>query len=130
MSVRQRILMIEVEKSVSETVKTNLDSDKIEVLTADDSLEGIDLIYNRHAEIIILDGTKKSDLDAYYLIKSFREEPPASNPVIILLVREESVEEMRKAVKTGADFCIAKSADSKELCSRITTVLRKKRRIR
>lgn len=127
MKTKKRILLIDVQTGISDIIQANVGSDETEVLTANTPLDGIDLAYSLCPDIIILDTIRKSDMDGYYLLKSFKEEPPKSNPGIILFLAQKTTEEFRQAIDMGAETCFTIPLDAKKLCAQINNMLRKRK---
>lgn len=117
----QKVLLIEDESAISESVKYSLENDGFEVLTAEDGAAGLADARKYYPDLIILDLMlpKLSGLD---LCRALRKE--SSVPIIMLTAKTEEVDRV-VGLELGADDYVTKPFSTRELIARVRAVLRR-----
>lgn len=117
----EKILIIEDEEPIAESVGYSLQSEGFEVLTAGDGLEGLASARENRPDLIILDLMlpKLSGLD---LCRILRKESKV--PIIMLTAKTEEVDRV-VGLELGADDYVTKPFSLRELIARIRAVLRR-----
>lgn len=117
-----RILLVEDELSLLETLKLNLDLEGYEVFTCIKGLRAIDAITTNEPDLILLDVMLPdlSGLDIYKQLKMMNVTIP-----VIFLTAKNSIQDKIEGLKLGADDYITKPFELEELLLRIQNVLKR-----
>jgi len=118
--MREKILIIEDEKKISDIVKTYLERDGFDVTAAGTGKEALKLIRDKF-DLIILD-LKLPDMDGETICGSVRE---FSDVPIIMLTAKSSEEERVRGLGIGADDYVIKPFSPRELVARVKAHLRR-----
>lgn len=118
---RQRILLIEDEAPIADSVAYSLKNDGFEVQTAADGLTGLSLFRSYSPDLIILD-LMLPKLNGFDLCKIIRKE--SGVPIIILTAKTEEIDKVL-GLELGADDYVCKPFSVRELTARIRAVLRR-----
>jgi DNA-binding response OmpR family regulator len=118
-----RILVVEDDPAILESVAYNLQRDQYEVLTATDGVEGLRIARETRPDLVILDLMlpRLSGLD---VCRALRAEGPTL--VIILTARDAEVDRV-VGLEMGADDYVTKPFAMRELLARVSTLLRRDR---
>ncbi len=120
---KHKILVIEDEQNICNFVKTILETNDYQVLTAKNGQEGKTMGLSHNPDLIILD-LGLPDLDGCGLIEIFREK--SNIPIIVLSARTGEADKV-KALDLGANDYITKPFGTNELLARVRATLRNSR---
>lgn len=123
MEIRDRIVIIEDDSSITNLLKTILKANNYDVLLAATGTEALTMISSHCPDLVILD-LGLPDMDGTKLLKSLREW--SSIPVIVLSARAHEKDKV-EALDMGADDYITKPFGTSELLARIRSALRRRR---
>ena len=117
----QKVLLIEDEAAIADSVGYSLQNDGFDVLTAEDGVAGLAAARGSLPDLIILDLMlpKLSGLD---LCRTMRRE--SSVPIIMLTAKTEEVDRV-VGLELGADDYVTKPFSTRELIARVRAVLRR-----
>ncbi len=115
-----RVLVVEDDKEIRALVKSSLEVEGFEVLTAVSIGEAQRMISNAKPELIILD-LGLPDGDGVELVHSVRKE--RNLPIIIISARDQEAQKIR-LLDAGADDYLSKPFGVQELLARIRVALR------
>jgi two-component system KDP operon response regulator KdpE len=115
-----RVLVVEDDKEIRALVKSSLEVEGFEVLTAVSIGEAQRMISNAKPELIILD-LGLPDGDGVELVHSVRKEH--NLPIIIISARDQEAQKIR-LLDAGADDYLTKPFGVQELLARIRVALR------
>ena len=120
--IKDKILVIEDEKSISYLLGTVLTANGYDVIKAYRGTEACEMLDAYCPDLILLDVMlpKKNGFD---VCRALRDQG-SSVPVIILTAREEEADKVL-GLELGADDYMIKPFDSKELVARVKAVLRR-----
>ena len=118
----KRLLLLEDDANLHETVREYLEEHGYEVVSAYDGLEAQDLLYERRFDLLLLD-VNLPEIDGFELLKEARREGVEA-PAIYLTARE-SVEDLEEGFRSGCDDYLRKPFVLKELLIRIETLLKR-----
>lgn len=121
----KKILVIEDEKNIQNIIKEFLESAKYEVNTADDGLEGINLIQNNNYDLILLD-IMMPKIDGFVVCEMIRKN---SNVPIIILTALTDEESQLKGFDRLADDYITKPFSMPVVLKHIEAILRRSENI-
>lgn len=117
----QKILLLEDDLNLNETIKEYLEDEGYEVDSAYDSDEALEKIYEKNYDILLLD-VMIPGINGFEVLKNIRKEKdiPA-----IFITSLNSVEDLEKGYESGCDDYIRKPFALKELKLRIETILKR-----
>lgn len=118
---KDRILVIEDDKSIINFLSISLRTNQYEVDVAETGLMGISLFSTRKPDLILLD-LGLPDVDGMEIIKQIRL--TSATPIIVISAREQD-EEKVAALDLGADDYMTKPFSIQELLARIRVCFRK-----
>jgi two-component system response regulator RegX3 len=119
--VKEKILLIEDEVAIADSVAYSLQSEGFVVQTAQDGLSGLSMFRAFYPDLIILDLMlpKLNGLDFCRLLR--RE---SNVPIIMLTAKTEEIDRIL-GLELGADDYVCKPFSIKELIARVRAVLRR-----
>ncbi len=120
---KSKILIIEDEVNISNFVRTILETNNYQVLTANNGSLGKLMSFSHCPDLIILD-LGLPDMDGVELIKEIRRD--MSTPVIVLSARTNEVDKVN-ALDLGANDYVTKPFGTEELLARVRVCLRNSR---
>lgn len=115
-----RILLLEDEKNIRESVKINLELDGFEVVATDQGLEALKMIEGQHFDLAIID-IMLPDISGLDVCERIR----VSNsklPIVIISAKDTSQDRIQ-GLKRGADDYLNKPFDIEELLLRIQKII-------
>lgn len=117
----QKVLLIEDEAAIAESVSYSMESEGFDVVTAADGVAGLTSARTFAPDLIILDLMlpKLSGLD---VCRTLRKE--SSVPIIMLTAKTEEVDRV-VGLELGADDYVTKPFSTRELIARVRAVLRR-----
>ena len=116
-----RILVVDDDQDIVQTIKGNLELDGYEVLTASDGHSCLQMAREQRPDLIILD-LSLPDIDGIKACQIMRRE--YDFPIIMLTARE-GVSDKVLGLECGADDYIVKPFNSLELSARIKSILKR-----
>jgi DNA-binding response OmpR family regulator len=118
-----KILVIEDEISLQETLAYNLKKQGYEAFTTGDGNEALDLAREINPDLIILD-IMLPGMDGFEICRIVRQE--MTTPVIMLTARDDEIDRV-VGLEVGADDYLAKPFSMRELLARVKAQLRRVR---
>ena len=115
MNIRDKILIVEDERSISNFLRTILVSNDYDVIIAHSGVEAYSMITSHCPDLIVL------DIDGLQIIKSVREWTLL--PIVVVSARSHERDKVQ-ALDLGADDYITKPFGAGELLARIRTAIR------
>jgi len=122
----EKILVVDDEVSLQETLAYNLKKQGYEVQTTGDGTEALELARELEPDLIILD-VMLPGLDGFEVCRILRKE--MSTPVLMLTARDDEIDRV-VGLEVGADDYLAKPFSMRELLARVKAMLRRVRLIR
>jgi len=122
----EKILVVDDEISLQETVAYNLKKQGYDVQTTGDGAEALDLAREMKPDLIILD-VMLPGLDGFEICRILRKE--MTTPVLMLTARDDEIDRV-VGLEVGADDYMAKPFSMRELIARVKAMLRRVRLIR
>lgn len=117
-----RILVVEDEHRVANSVKKGLEQEKYAVDVAYDGQSGFDLASTEDYDLIILD-LMLPEIDGLTICKKLREQK-IHTPILILTAKSQ-IEDKVIGLNTGADDYLTKPFSFEELLARIRALIRR-----
>ncbi len=121
-----KILVVEDEISLQETLAYNLGKQGYEVETAGDGQLALDIARRWHPDLILLD-VMLPGMDGFEVCRLLRQE--MTTPVLMLTARDDEIDRV-VGLEVGADDYMGKPFSMRELTARIKAMLRRVRMIR
>ncbi|MEA3327035.1 MAG: response regulator transcription factor [Chloroflexota bacterium] len=122
----EKILVVDDEISLQETLAYNLKKQGYEVETSGDGAEALEMARKIEPDLIILD-VMLPGLDGFEICRILRKE--MSTPVLMLTARDDEIDRV-VGLEVGADDYLAKPFSMRELIARVKALLRRVRLIR
>src|SRR5881396_4017502 len=121
-----RILVVEDEVPLADTIKYNLEREGYAVTLASDGLQALERFRAEGPKLVILDLMlpEMSGLDVCRLIRK------ESNVPIVMVTAKDSEADKVAGLELGADDYVTKPFSVEELVSRVRAVLRREERVR
>jgi DNA-binding response OmpR family regulator len=121
-----RILVVEDDLTLLETLEYNLSGEGYEVLTAADGLTALEVAREEQPDLVVLD-LMLPRLDGFEVCRILRRE--TSVPILMLTARADEVDRV-VGLEVGADDYLTKPFSMRELLARVKALLRRVRLIR
>jgi len=121
-----KILVVDDEISLQETLAYNLNKQGYEVLTSGDGKQALKMAREQKPDLIILD-VMLPGIDGFEVCRILRKE--MSTPVLMLTARDDEIDRV-VGLEVGADDYLSKPFSMRELIARVKAMLRRDRLIR
>jgi DNA-binding response OmpR family regulator len=122
----EKILVVDDEISLQETLAYNLKKQGYEVQTTGDGTEALEMAREMEPDLIVLD-VMLPGLDGFEVCRILRRE--MTTPVLMLTARDDEIDRV-VGLEVGADDYMAKPFSMRELLARVKAMLRRVRLIR
>jgi DNA-binding response OmpR family regulator len=122
-----RILVIEDEHKIANSIKRGLKQESYAVDVAYDGKTGFDLASGEDYDVIILD-LLLPEIDGITLCKRLREEENIQTPILILTAKGQ-IEDKVEGLNAGADDYLVKPFSFSELLARIRALTRRPKKV-
>lgn len=122
----EKILVVDDEIALLETLAYNLKKQGYEVETAEDGLAALELVRSTRPDLIILDIMLPS-IDGFEVCREIRKD--MNTPVLMLTARDDEIDRV-VGLEVGADDYLTKPFSMRELLARVKALLRRVRLIR
>ncbi|MEL7645154.1 MAG: response regulator transcription factor [Anaerolineaceae bacterium] len=122
----EKILVVDDEISLQETLAYNLTREGYQVEVAGDGNQALQLARSSKPDLVILD-VMLPGLDGFEVCRILRQE--ANIPVLMLTARDDEIDRV-VGLEVGADDYLAKPFSMRELIARVKALLRRVRLIR
>ena len=120
MNIREKILVIEDEKSIARFISTILTANGYEAMRAASGAEAMSMISSHCPDLVILD-LGLPDRDGLELIRTVRQK--YMTPIVVLSARTDEMDKI-EALDLGANDYITKPFSTGELLARVRAALR------
>jgi DNA-binding response OmpR family regulator len=121
-----KVLVVEDDKTLLETLEYNLEKQGYEVLTATDGLAALEKARENQPDLILLD-VLLPKMDGFEVCRILRRE--MNVPILMLTARTEEIDKV-VGLEMGADDYLTKPFSMRELLARVKAQLRRVRLIR
>jgi signal transduction histidine kinase len=122
----EMLVIVDDSDTEREALRTFLEGKGFLVLTARNGVEGLDLVRSKRPSLVITDMIMPL-LSGPELCALLKEDPVTSAIPIIMVTARNHLGDMVFGIRMGADDYIAKPYDVRELCVRISALLRMQR---
>lgn len=114
------VVAIDDEKEILKLYQTFLHYSGYEVHTADNAVQGFELIKTKKADLILLD-INMPGIDGLTTLKLLRNDPHTKNAVIFMVSARRDEDTVKEAVKLGCDHFLIKPFKFKDLADRLNS---------
>lgn len=121
-----KILVVEDELSLQETLAYNLKKQGYEVEAVGDGLAALDKARQAHPDLVVLD-LMLPGMDGFEVCRILRQE--MTTPVLMLTARDDEIDRV-VGLEVGADDYMTKPFSMRELMARVKAMLRRVRLVR
>jgi DNA-binding response OmpR family regulator len=122
MSEKRRILIVEDERKIADTLKMGLEENAFEVEVAYDGKIGRQILSNRRFDLVILD-INLPEINGFSLCQSIRHMSP--DTIIIMLTSMSSLDNKIEGYNAGADDYMIKPFEFRELLLKVRASLKR-----
>jgi DNA-binding response OmpR family regulator len=122
----EKILVVDDEVSLQETLTYKLQKEGYEVFVAGDGLKALELARSTNPDLVILD-VMLPGMDGFEVCRTLRQE--TNTPVLMLTARDDEIDRV-VGLEVGADDYLPKPFSMRELIARVKALLRRVRLIR
>ncbi len=119
---RERVLVVEDNRTISSVVKYFLELEDFEVLLAEDGRIGLKTAQRERPKVIVAD-VNMPGMDGIAMVKALRADPVTSNVAILMLTSEDNLDSETRALSAGADDYILKPVEPRRLAARVKALL-------
>jgi CheY-like chemotaxis protein len=123
-----KILVVEDEKEVRNTIIDLLDNSGYTTISAQDGKQAMKMLEYEIPDLVISD-IMMPEVDGYRLLEHFQKLPGTSSVPFIFLTAKTDNANLRKGMTLGADDYLMKPFRAKELLQSVETQLKKKEKI-
>jgi two-component system, sensor histidine kinase and response regulator len=120
-----KVLVIDDEASIRETILINLRKNGFETLSAVNGAEGIKIARTQLPDVIICD-VRMELVSGYEMLSVIRNDPMTAGTPFILITAEPSRSGMRQGMELGADDYLIKPFTGAEIIAAVTSQLQKR----
>lgn len=124
--MKNKILVVEDEKALRETLSYNLTNEGYEVETSADGIEALEKAKSTAYDLILLD-IMLPGMDGFEVCRVLRTE--MNTPILMLTARDDEIDRV-VGLEVGADDYMVKPFSMRELIARVKAMLRRVRVIR
>ncbi|MYH61954.1 MAG: response regulator transcription factor [Caldilineaceae bacterium SB0675_bin_29] len=121
-----RLLIVEDEPTLLDTLKYSLERQGYDVVTASDGVQALSIAKEEKPDLVILD-VMLPGLDGFEVCRILRQE--MSLPILMLTAKDEEVDKI-VGLEVGADDYLTKPFSMRELLARVRAHLRRIRLVR
>ena len=114
-----KVLLIDDDTTLLDLLKQSLTNDGFEVLTAASGLKGVQAVYSRHPDLVVVD-VMMPHMDGWQVCQRIRE--VSQTPIIMLTAKDEECDKLR-GFALGIDDYVTKPFSFPELGARIRAIL-------
>ena len=125
MNIREKILVVEDEKSIAHFISTVLNNNGYEAMRARTGQEALSMVSSHCPDLIILD-LGLPDMDGMELLKNIRSW--SALPIVVVSARSHERDKVM-ALDLGADDYLTKPFGTAELLARVRTAIRHTRTV-
>ena len=124
--MNERVLVVEDEINLQETLAYNLNRVGYDVVTAADGMDAVSMAFRSHPDLILLD-IMLPGMDGFEVCRIVRQE--MNIPIIFLTARDDEIDRV-VGLELGGDDYVTKPFSMRELLARINARLRTNRSLR
>lgn len=120
--MRARLLLVEDDRDIAETLTDLLKSEGHEVETSHDGRQGLSMATEQHYDLLLLD-VMLPGIDGFEICQAIRKQ--GFHGGILMLTARGLTDDRVRGLRTGADDYLVKPWEPKELLARVEALLRR-----
>ncbi len=120
----KKILVVDDETMIREMIKTRLEANNYEVITAGDGQEALDKAHRENPDLILLD-LMLPKVNGYKVCRMLKFDDKYKKIPIIMLTERTTEDKVKAGEEVGADMSLTKTFDSKIPLGKIEELLNK-----
>jgi two-component system alkaline phosphatase synthesis response regulator PhoP len=120
-----RVVLVDDEPNIRETIAFILDAEGVEVETAADGIEGLDVVRRVRPRVVLLD-VMMPRLDGYEVCRAIRADERLKGIYVIVLTAKGQRSDQERALDVGADLYLSKPFDDEVVLGLIRDVFDEK----
>jgi len=124
--MNEKILIVEDELTLQETLAFNLKHEGFTVITAADGIQAVEIALQQKPDLIVLD-IMLPGLDGFEVCRTLRKE--MNEPILMLTARDNEIDRV-VGLEVGADDYLTKPFSMREFMARVKALLRRVRVLR
>ncbi|WP_027182793.1 PP2C family protein-serine/threonine phosphatase [Desulfovibrio inopinatus] len=125
-TVRPLVLVVEDNEVNREVCQMNLEMEDIEVMTAADGQQALDMVAVRKPDVILLD-IMMPVMDGRQVLDTLKSNPETASIPVAMLTAKAAPSDMVDALRAGAHVYIKKPFDIDELIAQVQTLIQLKK---
>lgn len=118
---KRRILVVDDEPNIVQTLKDRLEMNDYEVITACNGKEGLETAISEQPQVILLDIIMPL-MDGHEMLEALRKNPKGKDISVIMLTARSQTEDIVRATACGIEDYIVKPFDLSELLEKIERI--------
>ena len=123
---RTKILVIDDEPNIVQTLKDRLEMNEYEVVTAQDGREGLQQVEKEAPDVILLDVIMPV-MDGHEMLEALRRQSWGQDVSVIMLTARSQTQDIARANSCGIDDYIVKPFDLSELLEKIESIVEQRK---
>jgi DNA-binding response OmpR family regulator len=120
--VKRKILVTDDEMPVVQIIKTNLELEGYEVLTASNGEEALQQVEAEKPDLIILD-VMMPKMDGWEVLSRLKSNPATEDIPVVMLTALSQIEDMDRGARLGNDCYLTKPFEPEELLAVVKRLL-------
>jgi CheY-like chemotaxis protein len=121
-TAQAKILVVDDEQDIVNTVQYRLKSCDFNVITAGDGKEGLEKVINEKPDLVLLD-INMPIMDGHEMLERLRSRPDTKNIPVIMLTAYSDRRDISKAADLGIEHYVTKPFDFADLMDKISKAL-------
>ena len=117
-----KILIIDNDKKLAKAINREIDTDRHEVCFADDGKIGRKIAQEKKIDVIVV-GCALPDKNSLNILNDLRSQNKKTP--IMVAIEDYSLENIILSVSSGANACITKTSETKEIIARMNALMRR-----
>lgn len=119
---KTRILIVDDEPNIVQTLQDRLEMNEYAVLTACNGKEGLEKAAREKPDVILLDVIMPI-MDGHEMLEALRQQPGCEHTAVIMLTARSQTQDIARANACGIEDYIVKPFDLSELLEKIESVV-------
>ena len=125
---RFKILVIDYERNIIQTLQDRLEMDDYEVITADNGKEGLKKALQEKPDLILLD-VMMPIMDGFEMLEALRKQPDGNFSSVIMVTASNQTYDVARANTCGIDDYVVKPFDLSELLEKVEVVVESRKAV-
>lgn len=125
-SQRVKVLVVDDEPNIVQTLKDRLEMNDYDVLTAHNGVDGLKAAQDGSPDIILLDVIMPM-MDGHEMLEQLREKDWGKHVSVIMLTARSQAQDIARARSCGIDDYIIKPFDLSELLEKIENIIERRK---